>query len=973
MTSDSATPSSTYRVQLRGDFGFAQAAALVPYLARLGVSHVYCSPYLRARAGSPHGYDITDHGALNPELGDEGDFADFVTALRRHGLGQILDFVPNHMGIAQADNVWWLDVLEHGQASPWAGTFDIDWHPTKAELRGKVLAPFLGDHYGTVLEAGGLRLAFDPETGTLSVWYHDHRFPVSPRETGRLYGARLATLPMPADAPARQALDALLATLTSTPSAGSSARRRAEGRANARSAQQGLAALAAREEALRNWLVATAEAVNGEPERPASWHALHRLLEAQHYRLAYWRVAADEINYRRFFNVNELAGLRMERREVFDATHDRVLGWIADGTLAGLRIDHIDGLYDPKAYCERLREAVGARPLYLVVEKILAHHESLRGDWPVDGTTGYEFLGVVGGLFVDPDGESVLRRCWRRFAPDALDFEAEVYACKKLVMNFLLGGELQVLAHALDRLSEAHWDARDFTEATLREALKEVIACFPVYRSYVDENGSSVEDRRDLDWALAQARRRSADPEPSLFEWIHRVLRADPAGPAIPERPLREILRFVMHFQQLTGPVTAKAVEDTAFYRQHLLVSINEVGDDPHRFGGSPAAYHRANAERLRRWPRSMLATATHDTKRGEDTRLRIHALSELAEEWEQRSQRWAGWNRRFKRTVADEPAPAADDEYFLYQTLVGSWPCADGMAPAADTGWLAPWRERLEGYLVKALREARKRSSWRHPEPDYEEAQLAFLRALLDASRPNPFLADLAAFAARTAAIGAVHSLAQTALKLAAPGVPDTYQGCEFWDLSLADPDNRRAVDFAARADALERLETELAGERAAETLDALLADWLDGRIKLLVTARLLALRRQHPELLLGGEYLPLETRGVHTDRVVAFARTLGDARLVVVAPRLVAPLLPENDGLRIPAAAWADTAVRLPPGDRERAWRDLLSGASRRVPADGDGAWLPAAELLTPLPVAALVTGAVESASTGGSAPRP
>ncbi len=956
MTAESATPSSTYRLQLRRDFGFRDAAALVPYLARLGISHVYCSPYLRARTGSPHGYDITDHSALNPELGDELDFAGFVAALRRHRLGQILDFVPNHMGIAQADNAWWLDVLEFGRASPWASFFDIDWQPTKAELHGKVLAPFLGDHYGTVLESGGLRLAFDPAAGTLSVWYHDHRFPVSPRTTGRLLRARLSTLPLAADAAPRRTFEAILGALEGTAPSSASARRRTQDRERARAAQRELAALAAHEEALRHWLVATADAVNGEPTRPESWRPLHRLLEAQHYRLAYWRVAADEINYRRFFNVNELAGLRMERPEVFEATHERVLGWIADDTLDGLRIDHIDGLYDPRAYCERLREAVGARPLYLVVEKILAHHESLRSDWPVDGTTGYEFLGVVGGLFVDPTGEAILRRCWRRFGPDAPDFDAEVYACKKLVMNFLLGGELQVLAHALDGLSEAHWDTRDFTETTLREALKEVVACFPVYRSYVDARGSSAEDRRDLDWALAQARRHSADPEPSLFDWIHGVLSTDPSHPGVAERNRREILRFAMRFQQLTGPVTAKAVEDTAYYRQHLLVSINEVGDDPHRFGSSPAAYHRANAERLRRWPRSMLATATHDTKRGEDTRLRIHVLSEWAEEWEQHSQRWASWNQRYKRTIADEPAPASDDEYFLYQILLGSWPHPDGVPPTADTAWLAAWRERLEGYVVKALREAKKRSSWRHPNPDYEAAQLGFLRALLDASRPNPFLTDLSAFAARVAAVAAVHGLAQTALKLAAPGVPDTYQGCEFWDLSLADPDNRRPVDFVARSRALDALDTDLAGERADETLDTLLTGWPDGRIKLLVTARLLGLRRRHPELLREGDYLPLETCGLHADRVVAFLRSRGEARLVVVAPRLMAPLLADGSGLRIPATTWADTAVCMPSGESAGEWRDVLTGRPRRMAANGASARLPVAELLAPLPVAVL-----------------
>ncbi|HSJ96676.1 MAG TPA: malto-oligosyltrehalose synthase, partial [Myxococcota bacterium] len=549
--------------------------------------------------------------------------------------------------------------------------------------------------------------------------------------------------------------------------------------------------------ALQRAVEATVAAAQGTPGRPESWRRLHQLLEAQHYRLAYWRVAADEINYRRFFNVNELAALRTERRDVFDAIHSRVLGWLADGTLAGLRIDHLDGLYDPRGYCQRLREAAGGRPFGLWVEKILARHESLRDDWPVEGTTGYEFLNLVGGLFVDPAGEPALQRSWLRFAPDRRSFEDEVYACRKLVMNFLLGGELHVLARELDALSEAHWSTRDFTESTLREALKEVVACFPVYRSYVDARGASSEDRRDIDWALAQARRRSSDPEPSLFDWIHAALTTDLARERERRFAPRDVLRFAMRFQQITGPVTAKAVEDTAFYRYHQLVSLNEVGGDPRRFGTSPAAFHHGNAERLRRWPGSMLTTATHDTKRGEDVRLRISALSELADEWEARAQRWVTWNQRFKRLHDDVPAPAPDDEYFLYQILLGSWPEPDGAAPGPDTRWLAPWRERLEGYLVKALREAKRRSSWRHPDTAYEETQLGFLRALLDAGRPNPFLADLAELVARVAPVAAVHSLAQVALKLTAPGLPDTYQGGERWDLSLADPDNRRPVDF--------------------------------------------------------------------------------------------------------------------------------------------------------------------------------
>jgi (1->4)-alpha-D-glucan 1-alpha-D-glucosylmutase len=953
-------PTATYRLQLQRGFGFREATRLVPYLARLGVSHVYCSPYLRARAGSTHGYDITDHASLNPEIGDEADFSAFVDALHRHGMGQILDFVPNHMGVAQADNAWWLDVLEYGRASAWADFFDIDWRPAQAALRGKVLAPFLGDHYGRELEAGKLRLAFDPEAGSLSVWYHDHRFPVSPREMPRVLGSRLEALAeaLGSDHPTLAAVERVLADLARGPRAGEAAGRRAAARERTESAKRALAGLA-REAAVRRWIDSAVALWNGEPGRPETWRRLHRLLETQHYRLAFWRVASDEINYRRFFNVNELAGLRMERPEVFERTHWRVLQWIAEGRLEGLRIDHVDGLLDPKGYCDRLRAHLAGRPLYLVVEKILAHHESVRGDWPVDGTTGYEFLNLVGGLFVDPAGEAALERTWRRFAPGAASFEDEVYACKKHVMNFLLEGELQVLAHALDRLSEAHWSTRDFTGTSLREALKEVVACFPVYRTYLRDEGAAPEDRRDVDWAVAHARRRSSDPEPTLFDWIHGMLTTDVLTEAPNAWPRREVLDFVMRFQQLTGPVMAKALEDTAFYRTLRLSSLNEVGGDPRRFGVSPAAFQRANAERLRHWSRAMLTTATHDTKRGEDTRLRIHVLSELADEWERRARRWALWNRRWKRVREGVPEPAPDDEYLLYQTLLGSWPEADGIPPGPETRWLPGWCARLEAYALKAVREAKRRTSWRHPNAEYEASHLAFLRALLDVERPNPFLVDLATFAARVAEVAAWHGLSQVALKLASPGVPDTYQGCELWDLSLADPDNRRPVDFAHRVEAFEALEARLArgGEAARATLEELLTGWRDGRIKLLLTARLLGLRRRRPALFLEGDYIPLAAEGTQADRIVAFARSTPIAGLAVVAPRLVAPLVEPGAGLRTPAGAWADTVVRWPEGSEARVWRDLMTGAEHRPGKDGEEPILPVSALLADFPVAVLV----------------
>jgi (1->4)-alpha-D-glucan 1-alpha-D-glucosylmutase len=954
----SRTPTATYRLQLRAGFGLREAARLVPYLAHLGVSHVYCSSYLRARAGSPHGYDITDHATLNPEVGDDADFAAFVATLRAHDMGQILDFVPNHMGIGQADNAWWLDVLEYGEASPRAGFFDIDWHPAKRELRGKVLAPFLGDHYGAVLERQELRLAFDADRGAFFVAYFQHRFPIGPRSAARLLDPLRPQLRerLGAEHPAAIAFDRALAALAEGPTAAMSPRRNAEAREACERAKLDLARLASAEPALRELVEASVTACNGEAGRPESFRALHRLLEAQAYRLAFWRVAADEINYRRFFNINELAGLRIERRDVFDLVHRRALEWIARGELDGLRIDHIDGLLDPRAYCERLREAVGDRPLYLVVEKILAHHEALRDSWPVQGTTGYEFLN---------------ERSWRRRSPAAPAFDDELYACKKHVMNFLLGGELQVLAKDLDRLSESDRSTRDFTQTTLREALKEVAACFPVYRSYVDAEGATEEDRRDIDWAIAQARRRSSDPEPTLFDWIHGVLTTDlgrGTGPdASRRRPSRvariaasrhDVLRFAMRFQQFTGPVMAKALEDTSFYRQHRLVSLNEVGGDPRRFGSSVAAFHRANALRVRRWPHAMLTTSTHDTKRGEDTRLRIHTLSEIASGWDDRVQRWETWNARFKQGVGEEPAPASEDEYLLYQTLIGTWPEVDGARPESGGAWLPAYRERIEAYAIKALREAKRRSSWRHPHADYEQALLAFLAAILDPGRAAGFLADLSLLVAQVAPIAALHGLSQTVLKLAVPGVPDLYQGCELWDLTLADPDNRRPVDWTLRSGALATIDAKLVGDaaRADAALDALLDDWHDGRAKLLVTSRLLGLRRRLPGLLRDGEYLPLAVNGAQADRVVAFARRAGADWLLVLVPRLVAPLLPEGAGLRIPPLAWQDTSVCVPEGNLPRRWRDVVTSRGIELESRGGALEIGLGAALARFPVAVL-----------------
>jgi (1->4)-alpha-D-glucan 1-alpha-D-glucosylmutase len=918
-----APPRATYRLQLDGRFGLGDAARLVPYLAALGVSHVYCSPYLRARAGSTHGYDVVDHNAIDPDLGGDPAREAFVAALCRHGMGHVLDFVPNHMGIARADNPWWLEVLEWGPAAPTAEWFDIDWRPAKRELHGKVLLPFLGDHYGRVLARGELRPVFDPDAGTLSIWYHEYRFPLAPRT----YPAILGT-PAGADLDrrTRQILERVLAAFGAFPAVAADDGPRAGLVAEGVRAQRALARVAAREPAVTRWIAARL----ARAARRDATARLHQVLEQQHWRLAFWRVADDEINYRRFFNVNDLAGLRVERPALFDRIHQLVFRLISAGQLDGLRIDHVDGLFDPRAYCRRLADGAGPRT-WIVVEKILAPDEPLR-DWAVAGTTGYDVLNLLTRVLIDPAGAASLARTYTRCTGDHTRFDEIAYQARKHVMNFLLGSELQVLANQLDCLSEVHWHWRDFTLTSLKEALKETIACFSVYRTYVDAGGASAEDRRRIAAAIGEARRRSADPETSLFDFLEAVLAGDlgydPRTGAVPP----EVLLFARRVQQYTGPVMAKAVEDTSFYRQPALLALNEVGGDPRRPAVSVAAFHAANAERLRRWPGTMIATATHDTKRGEDVRARLAALAEVAAPFGARVQRWMAQNRRWRRAVAGRPAPRPTDEYLLYQTLLGSWPMELTGTRALDPTILDAYRERIAAYMLKAVREAKEATSWRHPNTSYEEAVGAFVRAVLagDAGG-NAFLADFLRFQQRVAALGALNGLAQVTLKLTVPGVPDIYQGAETWDLSLVDPDNRRPVDFPVRQAFLAALQRRLPAGRtlAPAAVRALLAGWRDGGVKLLVVSRLLALRARRPALFARGRYVPLPVGGRRAAHVIAFARVHGGTPLVVIVPRLPARLYGGASPFAGPAR-WHDTAVGLGAVRSGGQWHDALTGVA-------------------------------------------
>ena len=959
-------PRATYRVQLNRDFTFRDVAALVPYLAALGISHVYCSPYLRARPGSMHGYDIVDHNALNPELGTREDFDRFSAALRDHGMGQILDMVPNHMGVMEADNAWWMDVLENGEASVYARFFDIDWQPVDPVLSGKVLIPVLGGHYGVVLEQGGIRLAFDRAAGAFSFSYYRHRFPVDPRGYVPILERALALLAQNAPAHSRHALESVAGAFGALPArevTDPDARSRRNRDKEAHKKQ--LAALAASEPAVAAAIEAALTAVNGPAGERANADALHELLEAQAYRLAHWRVASDQINYRRFFDINDLAALRMEDAEVFEATHRLVLGLVAEGRVDGLRIDHPDGLYDPACYFRRLQErhAGGAGlpeasrkwPLYLLIEKIAAGHEHVPEDWAVYGTTGYRFANVVNGLFVDTHAERRMDRTYRGFVGTVPQFAEVAYQAKLLIMRTSLASELAVLANHLARIAQADRRTRDFTLNPLRQALMEVVGCFPVYRTYQSwpadgetrrRSGASDSDRRHIDWAVAQAKRRGQAADTAIYDFVRSALlgRTVEGAPADLERVTRE---FAMRFQQFTGPVTAKGVEDTAFYRYHRLVSLNEVGGDPDCFGFTITAFHGANRDRVRHWPHTLLATSTHDNKRAEDVRARLNALSEMTAAWRLEVRRWRRLNRNRKREVDGAEAPSRNDEYLLYQTLVGTWP-----APEPAEAAMGEYCSRIEAYMIKAAREAKEHTSWLNRNDDYEKALAEFVHGLLRLPSGIPFVERLRVFASTTTRIGRINSLAQLAVKLTAPGVPDFYQGTELWTLDLVDPDNRRPVDYPLRRSLLDQLERRFDGaqsERAPRARE-LLESMDDGRAKLYVTWRGLATRRESRALYDEGGYVALGTSGTHAGRLCAFARVHGAAASITVVPRLIAAFDAADPAPL--GKIWEDTRVELPP---ELAGNYLNVFTGEAPPGDSAGG-LQAADLFANFPVAIL-----------------
>jgi (1->4)-alpha-D-glucan 1-alpha-D-glucosylmutase len=962
-------PVATYRVQFHKHCTFEMVTRAIPYLKALGISHLYSSPYLRARPGSTHGYDIVDHNALNPEVGDARAFDKMCEALHRHGMGQVLDVVPNHMGVLEADNAWWLDVLEHGPASAHAHTFDIEWHPAAPGMAGRVLLPVLGDHYGRVLEAGEIQLAFDADAGEFSLHYWNHHFRIDPSH----YPDILGVLPPPparteTEADSQAVVASVLASFGRLPprTATDEGARHARAR-DAAVYKQTLGRLARKHPWLVEWINASLKQLNGRVGDAASFDALDALISRQAYRLTNWRVASDDVNYRRFFDVNTLAGLRMEQLAVFEATHRLVLRWLRSGQLSGLRIDHPDGLSDPQQYFERLqshyaREAAIAgtepRALYLVVEKILAEHETLPEAWPVHGDTGYRFSSVVNGLFVDSSREPEVDRLWRAFTGETQDFDEIVYRCKKIIIYTALFSELRWLATAIHQITRANRRTCDFTRPRLRVALAETAAAFPVYRTYLRPGeAASTADRQHIDWAVAAAKRRLGSAEAAVLDHLRDVLLGE--GEAVhADAQLRA--RFIARWQQFTAPVMAKAVEDTSFYRYTRLVSLNEVGSDPRTFGLSPAAFHAANQQRLRFRTHSMLATSTHDSKRAEDLRARINVLAEDPALWEESLQRFHHRAELYTTQTDAGPAPTRHDIWLLFQTLAGMWPARPPGERERDE-----LRHRVQAYMLKAIREAKKQTSWTSPVPAYEDAVERFVDAVLRSGQPNPFVDEMDRLAARLAPSGFRGSLAQLALKFTVPGVPDLYQGSEQWTFSLVDPDNRRPVDFeklGAQLDALRRSCKE--GTPAPQLWRELCDNAADGRIKQLVTWRLLQLRAAHPKLFESGGYSPLALRGSGADHAVAFVRHHEAETVLVVAARLTYSLC-QGDDARWSPQLWRDTQLDLgaEAASRVAHWRNWLTGAEHAVPRTGE-ALLPLRDLFAGahgLPFAVLVAGAV------------
>jgi (1->4)-alpha-D-glucan 1-alpha-D-glucosylmutase len=924
-------PLATYRIQFNPAFGFRQAQEIMSYLADLGITDLYASPVFKARRGSLHGYDIVDPNQLNPELGRMQDFEELAAEVKAHGMGWLQDVVPNHMAFDH-ENLMLMDVLENGDRSPFFGFFDIDWHHPDEGLKGRLLAPVLGSLYREALERGEIKLGYDARG--LALRYYDWRFPLKISSYATVLGRRLDEL--------RRRLGSnhpdyvsLLGTLYAikTLDSGEETGNRAE---QTRSIKQALRELYCRNRQMREFVEERLREFNGEDEATRNVTLLNALHAEQVFRLSFWKVASEEINYKRFFTINDLISLHVENADVFKATHALILRLVGERIFTGLRIDHIDGLYDPTGYLERVRENAGEA--FIVVEKILDFEEELPPFWPVQGTTGYDFLNRVNGLFCKQEHEGSISRTYTRFTGVKTPFKELEVEKKRLIIEQHIAGDVDNLTRLLKTIASRDRYGVDITHNGLNRALVEVMVRFPVYRTYTGATFRQ-EDPARIRMAVDSARRSNPGLAYEL-ELIERFLLLE-HDDHLADEERKQRLHFVMRFQQCTGPLTAKGFEDTLLYVYNRMLSLNEVGGSPERFGLPLRTFHRLQQRQYADWPHSLNATATHDTKRGEDVRARINVLSEVPEEWERRLKTWSRMNRRARQTVKGGSIPDRNDEYFLYQTLVGALPCA-----ASE---YAEFVERLKSYLVKSVREAKVHTAWVMPDTHYEEAFTGFAERILARGEDNPFLEDFLRFQKRIAYYGVFNSLSQTLIKMTAPGVPDFYQGTEFWDLNLVDPDNRRPVDFGKRTSVLHDTKQK-AGRDVLALTGELLENRADGRIKLFLIYRTLEARKRRAAFFQKASYIPLDTSGSRGQHIVAFARATEDHWAVTVVPRFLAGVVQEGE-YPLGPQVWRDSEVVL-PGDAAAGWRNVFTGEVIRGARS-----LRVGEILRHFPVALLV----------------
>ncbi|HSA06860.1 MAG TPA: malto-oligosyltrehalose synthase [Candidatus Gastranaerophilales bacterium] len=961
------TPLALYRLQFNKNFTFKQAKDIIPYLKELGISHCYASPLLRAREGSMHGYDIINHSELNPEIGSLEDFYEFVNTLHKYDMGLIMDIVPNHMGINK-ENLWWMDVLENGQASIYASFFDIDWEPIKKELKGKLLVPILGDHYGNILQSGQLKFHFIRETGKLMLSYWEHEFPINPSSYPILLEHRLEVLKSRLGSANSNFIEylSIITEFKKIPSINETASDKITERNREKTiASNRLASLCTQNSVIEDFINENIIDFEGKPNDPVSCNRIHNFLEEQVYRLAYWRVSIDVINYRRFFDVNDLIGLKTENPLVFTSTHSLILDLIQHGKVDGLRLDHPDGLLNPYSYFKTLQVEAGKRlgvnfdasqekllgseklPVYVVAEKILAPFEKIPKNWAISGVVGYEFLNQVCKLFVDSRNSKKFSRIYQHFIDEKVKFNELVIECKKLIMKTSLTSELSTLANHLNRISEKYYSTRDYTLNNLRDALSEIIACFPVYRTYISEDKKGDKAFDYIKWAIGLAKKAARHTDPSIFDFLEKILLAeweeDKNSPQYVD-----ILRFAMKFQQYTAPLMAKGLEDTCFYRYNKLIALNDVGGEPSKFGISVNEFHNDNTRRFKRTPLNLLTTSTHDTKRSEDLRARICALSEVPEKWQECLNKWSAVNESRKTEIETKLVPDKNDEYLFYQILLGLW-----SPKIIEEKEKQDIIQRIEAYMVKALREAKVHTSWVNINKPYEDATCGFIRKILTAPDIHPFWKEFIPFHANIASSGYLNSLFQTALKLTCPGIPEIYQGNELLKFNLVDPDNRKPIDYNLSKQKFDEIKHLINIEKSENI------NWhnellpLDsGKMKLFLTSSILNFRGKHQDLFRKGNYIPLEIKGYKMRNVVAFARQFDDEAIITIVPRFVYHFLSEKTPLPVGKKIWENTNIVLPETLSSFKWKDILTAQVLEVAQNS----IEVGKALKTLPIAVL-----------------